>query len=103
MAETAKTTNVFCKLPSGIRFPLEDGDVRLVGGNHPEAVVGFGKTVVKTDDWEVVSKRYSNHPAMQNGSIYAIANANDGKKEAQVREKTKTGFEKTTQHDKEQK
>lgn len=92
--ETKSTTKlvVFCKLPSGIAFPLSNGEqLVLKGWHHPGAIgaadgSGHGVTYgVDPDAWADVKKRYASHPVIANEVAFAQdqAKADEGAEKAQ--------------------
>lgn len=87
----ATKTKVYCKLPHGIAFTIDDIGLSLKGGLDKNAVAGFGITEVDAELWEVIAKRYAKHPSIVNQLIFA--RAVDGESQAEELKGEKTGLE----------
>ena len=93
-ATPAGYMQVRCKLPHGMDITMPDGRmVSIAGGNHPDAVMGFGKTLVREDDWEWIYETYKGQAMFKNGYIFAAKDAAGAFSQALDMEKVKTGQE----------
>lgn len=84
---------VACKLPHGLKLTLGERSFTLRGANAPDAVVGFGLTVIPEDFWNDWSKAYHNYEPLKKGLIFAHAKAGDTRAEAGEKKELKTGLE----------
>jgi hypothetical protein len=105
--KVSKPVKVYCKLPSGIQYDLPDGrrirfvgmygDVRsplqVSGMPGRDSVMGFGVTMVDSDDWEQIVKDHGKSLAHVNALIFAAKDDKSGTSEAREKEGEKSGFE----------
>lgn len=93
---------VVSHLNRGLIFNLPDGKkVRLAGLNdnlrgQPKGVLAVGGgvyTKISADEWEYISKTYSDFAPILNGLIYAEASAGAAKAAARERQELRSGFE----------
>ena len=85
---------VRCKLPHGMDITMPDGRmVSIAGGNQFGAAMGFGKTLVREDDWEWIYQTYKGQAMFKNGYIFAAKDVAGAFSQTLDMEKVKTGQE----------
>ena len=110
IARSAEFVTVACKLPTGMRIPVQGlaEPIHLHGTHSPFARFGFGMTEVKADVWAQILKQYGEkegvnrqgekclNPAaawLTNRIVFAASDTRSVNSEAKEREKQKVGFE----------
>lgn len=93
---------VYCKLPSGMKFPTPFGEVSLKGSSASNLVNGYGCTLVPQDAWEYIQKVYGKMKVFDklNPVIFAASSTADGESMAkEFGANVKTGLEKKNPKD----
>jgi hypothetical protein len=84
---------VACKLPHGLQMRLKDKVITLRGANAPDAISGFGLTIVPEDFWNEWSKQYRALEPLAKNLIFAYQKGGDARAAAKEKADMKTGLE----------
>lgn len=85
---------VGCKLPHGLHLDIGTERVTLKGANDSELIGGHGITEgVNAEFFGKWCELNHQHPALEQGLIFAHGATADAKAQAKEQEKVKTGFE----------
>lgn len=91
---TADMLTIACKLPQGLRIPLEgQPDVVLNGVHSAFSIAGHGMTDVKAETWAAIEKRYAEAAWLKNELVFAMGDKDSAVDKAEERQDVKTGFE----------
>lgn len=92
-SDDASFVTVACKLPHGLQIRVGEQALTLRGSNSPEAIGGYGFTLVNESFWNEWLKSYCNFEPVKKGLIYALAKGGDARARAQEQAEVKNGLE----------
>lgn len=84
---------VACKLPHGLQIKVGDKAVNLRGTNTPDAIGGYGFTLVDESFWKEWLALYQNFQPVKKGLIFAHPKGRPARDQAKEQAEIKNGLE----------